>query len=137
MASTLASRVHSLKRTMLTAAALGMLSYGIYSVGWAIAGLVRGAQLEFWAELGLIAFGALLALAAAFVRVRLPGGIALAISAMLGLQALAVHDAAHLGGGVAPQLVRGSIAIVLVALALTGAPPSPAQRARGSGRERT
>ena len=51
-------------------------------------------------------FGGLLALAAAFVRVRLPGGLAFAIGAMLGLQALAVHDAAHLGGGIEPQLAR-------------------------------
>ena len=105
---------------MLTIAALGMLTYGVYSVGWAVTDLIRGARLELWAELGLIGFGALLALAAAFVRVRLPGGLAFAIGAMLGLQALAVHDAAHLGIGIAPQIVRGAIALVLVALALAG-----------------
>ena len=91
---------------MLTAAALGMFVYGIYrSAGrWRI---WRGARLELWAELGLMLFGALLVLAAAFVRVRLPGGVAFAIGAMLGLQALAVHDAVHLGTGVAPQIGRG------------------------------
>jgi hypothetical protein len=123
--------------SVLTIASLGMLSYGIYSVGWAVADLVRGADLELWAELGLMAFGVLLALAAAFVRVRLPGGLAFAIGAMLGLQALAVHDAVHLGGGVAPQVVRASIAIVLVALALSDARPSPARPARGPGRGST
>src|SRR4249919_3242605 len=102
---------------VLTIASLGMFLYGIYSIGWAVADLLRGARLELWAELGLVAFGALLALAAAFVRVRLPGGLAFAIGAMLGLQALAVHDAVHLGGGVAPQLVRGAIALTLIALA--------------------
>ena len=102
---------------MLTLASLGMLVYGLYSVGWAAADLIRGARLELWAELGLVALGALLALAAAFVRVRLPGGLAFAIGAMLGLQALAVHDAVHLGGGIAPQLVRASIALGLIALA--------------------
>ena len=122
---------------MLTIASLGMFVYGIYSVGWAAADVVRGARLELWAELGLMAFGALLALAAAFVRVRLPGGLAFAIGAMLGLQALAVHDAVHLGGGIAPQLVRGSIAIVLVAIALSDARPSPAQPGRDSGRGST
>ena len=122
---------------MLTAAALGMFSYGIYSMGWAVADLVRGAHLELWAELGVMAFGALLALAAAFVRVGLPGGLAFAIGAMLGLQALAVHDAVHLGGGVAPQIVRGAIAIVLVALALSETRPSPAPRGRGSDRRTT
>ena len=69
--------------------------------------LLRGARLELWAELGLIVFGVLLVLAAAFVRVRLPGGLAFAIGAMLGLQALAVHDAVHLGTGVRPQLASG------------------------------
>ena len=122
---------------LLTLASLGMFSYGIYSVGWAAADLVRGARLELWAELGLIAFGALLALAAAFVRVRLPGGLAFAIGAMLGLQALAVHDAVHLGGSVSAQVVRGSIAIVLIALALSDAPPSPAPPAPDSGRGST
>ena len=105
---------------MLTIASLGMVAYGVYSVGWALVDLVRGARLELWAEVGLIAFGGLLTLAAAFVRVRLPGGLAFAIGAMLGLQALAVHDAVHLGGGIAPQIARGSIAIVLVAMALSG-----------------
>ena len=102
---------------MLTAAALGMFSYGLYSAGLAVVDLFRGARLELWAELGLIVFGGLLALAAAFVRVRLPGGLAFAIGAMLGLQALAVHAAAHLGGGIEPQLARASIAIVLGAMA--------------------
>ena len=41
---------------MLTAAALGMFSYGIYSIVWAAADLARGARLEIWAELGLIVF---------------------------------------------------------------------------------
>jgi hypothetical protein len=102
---------------MLTAAALGMFSYGMYSIGWAVVDLARGARLELWAELGLIFFGALLALAAAFVRVRLPGGVAFAIGAMLGLQALAVHDAVHLGTGLAPQIARGAIAVALVTIA--------------------
>jgi hypothetical protein len=122
---------------LLTLASLGMFSYGIYSVGWAAADLIRGARLELWAELGLVAFGALLALAAAFVRVRLPGGLAFAIGAMLGLQALAVHDAVHLGGGVSDQIVRGSIALVLIALALSDAQPSPAPPAPDSGRGST
>ena len=102
---------------MLTIASLGMFLYGMYSVGWAIVDLLRGARLELWAELGLMAFGALLTLAAAFVRVRLPGGLAFAVGAMLGLQALAVHDAVHLGVGVASQLLRGAIALTLIALA--------------------
>ena len=102
---------------MLTAAALGMFSYGLYSAGWAVVDLFQGARLELWAELGSMVFGALLMLAAAFVRVRLPGGLLFAIGAMLGLQALAVHASAHLGGGIEPPLARASIALVLVAMA--------------------
>ena len=102
---------------MLTIASLGLFVYGLYSAGWAVADLIRGARLEFWAELGAMAFGALLMLAAAFVRVRLPGGLAFAIGAMLGLQALAVHAAVHLGGSIAPQVVRAAIALGLIGLA--------------------
>jgi hypothetical protein len=114
-------------------ASLGMCAYGVYSVGWAAADLVRGARLELWAEAGLIAFGLLLALAAAFVRVRLPGGLAFAIGAMLGLQALAVHNAVHLETGVTPQLIRAAIAVSLVWLAVlsqrgTESPQSPQRR---------
>ena len=105
---------------MLTAAALGIFSYGVYSIGWAVVDLVRGARLEWWAETGIALFGVLLALSAAFVRVRLPGGLPLALGAMLGLQALAVHTAAHLGSGVAPQFVRGVIAAVLAVLGYVG-----------------
>jgi len=105
---------------MLTAAALGMFTYGVYSVVWAVADLARGARLELWAELGLIAFGALLMLAAAFVRVRLPGGVMFAIGAMLGLQALAVHDAVHLGTGVTPLMARAVVAIALAGVAFVG-----------------
>ena len=105
---------------MLTAAALGMFSYGIYSAGWAVVDLARGARLELWAELGLIVFGVLLALAAAFVRVRLPGGLAFAVGAMLGLQALAVHDAVHLGAGVGPQITAGVVGLALAGLAYAG-----------------
>src|SRR3954447_10652978 len=122
---------------MLTVVTLGMFAYGTYSFVWAVVDIVRGAQLELWAEAGLILFGALLVLAAAFVRVRLPGGLAFAIGAMLGLQALAVHDAVHLGGGVAAQIGRASIAAMLVAMALSDARPSPARPARDSDRTKT
>jgi hypothetical protein len=105
---------------VLTLATLGMAVYGLYSASWAIVDLVRGARLELWAELALVGFGLLLGLAAAFVRVALPGGIPLAISAMLGLQALAVHTDAHLQSGLAPQAGRAALAVVLVAIAMAG-----------------
>jgi len=112
---------------MLTIAALGMCTYGLYSAAWAVVDLIRGARLELWAELGLVLFGLLLGLSAAFVRVRLPGGLAAAIGAMLGLQALAVHNAVHLSAGLAPQIGRGVLAVALVALAYRDAPSSRAQ----------
>ncbi len=103
---------------MLTLSALGMVSYGFYSAGWAVVDLIRGARLELWAELGLVLFGLLLVLSAAFVRVRLPGGMALAIGALLGLQALAVHSGAHIPTSLAAQIVRGVFAAMLVGLAM-------------------
>jgi hypothetical protein len=118
-----------------------MFSYGAYEMVWAALDLFRGARLELWAEVGLIFFGLLLVLAAAFVRVRLPGGLAFAIGALLGLQALAVHDAVHLEGGLAPQIGRGALAVALVVLAFAGtvtdARTVPEQQAPGSDRTTT
>lgn len=107
---------------MLTAATLGMLAYGLYSAGLGLAGLLGFVALEVWANLGLIVSGLLLALAAAFVRVRLPGGLALALSAMLGLQALALHNDLHFYGAttVPPQALRGACAALLLVLAYAG-----------------
>ena len=102
---------------MLTVASIGMFVYGAYSILWAIVDLLRGARLELWAELGLMLFGLLLTLSAAFVRVRLPGGLAFAIGALLGLQALAVD----VDGGVTPRMiVRGVAALARVGLAGAG-----------------
>ncbi len=105
---------------MLTLSTLGMCAYGAYSIGWVLLDLARGARLEWWAEGGLLGFGALLMVAAAFVRVRLPGGLAFALGSLLGLQALAVHDAAHLDTGLTAQIARGVLAILLVVLGYAG-----------------
>jgi len=119
---------------MLTVATLGIFAYGAYSVAWAVVDVIGGARLEMWAELGLILFGLLLALSAAFVRVRLPGGLAFAVGAMLGLQALAVHNAVHLETGLSPQIGRAILSATLVALASNRASPS-ARGLRPSGAE--
>ncbi len=107
---------------MLTAATIGMVAYAVYSIVWAIV-MVFLARLEVVAAVAVIAFGLLLLLSAAFVRVMIPGGLALAIGALLGLQAVAVHNDAHSAGGLMllPQLVRAGIAVLLVALAYAGA----------------
>lgn len=108
---------------MLTAAAIGMAGYGLYEIGWALFDVLSVRQLEIWADLVSVVFGVLLALAAAFVRVQLPGGLALAMGACLGLQAFALHSSAHFYGRVVvlPQLIRGTFALLLVALAYVGA----------------
>jgi hypothetical protein len=108
---------------MLTAAALGMAGYGVYSVLWALLDLARGSHLELWAELALIVLGLLLLLSAAFVRVTLPGGLAFALGALLGLQALSIYNTAHLAGQVTlgPQLARGLFGAFLLLMAWTGA----------------
>lgn len=107
---------------MLTAAALGLAGYGTFEVIIALTHVVNGPRLEWWA-LGLLAlFGTILVVAAAFVRVKLPGGLALAIGALSGLQALAIHSAFHdYGRVIVPfQIVRGAFAMVLLALAYAG-----------------
>lgn len=114
---------------MLPLASLGMALYGIWSAAGAAADLIGLRALEFWANAATFVFGLILLLAAALVRVRLPGGLALAIGALLGLQALALHRAAHLDGAVLllPQIGRGAFAAALVLLAFLGSrghPPS-------------
>ena len=113
---------------MLTSAAIGMAGYGAFEAAAGLIDLIGRHRLEIVADLASILFGTLLVLAAAFVRVRLPGGLALAIGALLALQALAIHQAAHVAGAVTltPQLVRGGFAALLVALAhLSGQERTP------------
>ena len=102
---------------MLTAAALGMFAYGIYSAGWAAVDLLRGARLELWAELGLILFGVLLSLAAAFVRVRLPGGLAFASARCSGCRRWRCTTPCTWAPASRPQLVSGVFCLALAGLA--------------------
>lgn len=105
---------------VLTFATLGMLAYGMYSIAWALVDIVRGAQLEWWAELGIMIFGVLLVLSVALVRSAVPGGLFFAGAALLGLQSSAVHTAAHLGSGLAPQIARAVLGACLLVLAWSG-----------------
>jgi hypothetical protein len=108
---------------MLTAATLGLALYGVYSAGLGAVDLFRSPGLDWWADLALIGLGLLLLLSSAFVRVRMPGGLALALSAMLGLQAISLHNDFHFYGDilVTPQVIRGVVAAGLAALAFYGA----------------
>jgi hypothetical protein len=108
---------------MLTAATLGLAGYALYSIVAAAIDLVTRARVEIWADLLGIFFGLLLLLSAAFVRVMMPGGLALAIGALLALQGLSVHSDSHTAVGLTllPQLVRATFALLLVGLAYVGA----------------
>ena len=103
-----------------------MFAYGTYSAAWAIHDVVQGARIELWADGLIVLFGLLLAVAAAFVRVRMPGGLAVAIGVMLALQALEVHTAAHLESGLLPQVGRAVLAFFLVGCAVAAPPVPPA-----------
>ena len=108
---------------MLTIATLGMAGYGVFSAGAGLFDLVGTRRLELWADGILMLLGAILLLAAAFVRVLMPGGLALAIGSLLGLQALALHNTTHLYQDILPwaQVARGAFAGLLVLLAYLGA----------------
>jgi len=115
---------------MLTAATLGMTGYGLYSLGAALADLLGPSQLAWIANLIAIVLGAMLVAAAVLVRVGLPGGLALALTALFGLQSLSLHSAARLYGQVAPepQIARALFGALLVWLAYFGAMESAVER---------
>jgi hypothetical protein len=107
---------------MLTAATLGLAAYGVYSAGLGGVDLFRSSGLDWWADVALILLGLLLLLSSAFVRVRMPGGLALALSALFALQGLSLHNDLHFYGDirVAPQVMRAVVAGGLAALAYFG-----------------
>ncbi len=109
---------------MLSVAVLGMAVYGAYSAGLGLVDFFGVYGLDWWADLALVALGLVLVLSAAFVRVLIPGGLALAAGALLALQALSFHNDVHFYGRllILPQVVRGVIAAALLVLAYAGAP---------------
>jgi hypothetical protein len=118
---------------MLTAATLGLAFYGLYSVVAGLEDLLGPSSLEWWADLWVIAAGTVVLLAAAFVRVSMPGGLALAVSGLLALQSISLHNDPHLSDIVlVPQLARALVAVVLVGLAYAGW-GTDAQDPRGPG----
>ena len=107
---------------MLTMATLGMTGYGLYSLSVGLVDLFGASRLEWLANLSSMLLGAMLILAGVFVRVGLPGGVALALAALFGLQSLSLHNAGHLYGQIAPepQIARALFATLLVGLAYFG-----------------
>jgi hypothetical protein len=118
---------------VLTIAALGMAAYGLHQVGVAFDGVARGSTLEPWATAALVIFGSLLIVSAIIVGRGVPGGLAAALGSLLGLQALALHNAVHLSpspGDIRPHLVRGALSAALMALAWVGQRQPPATHER-------
>lgn len=107
---------------MLRAAALGMFLYGLHDAAAGAVDLVAGGALEWWAAAWRMLAGATLAFAAVLVRVSLPGGLALAVAALLGLQSISLHNDPHFYGRLLllPQLTRAAFSAALVALAWFG-----------------
>ena len=109
---------------MLRAAALGMLLYGLHDVVVGAADLIGAGTLAWWANAWRMLAGAMLLFAAVLVRVSMPGGLALAVAALLGLQSISLHNDAHFYGRldlmVLPQTLRAVFAATLVALAYFG-----------------
>jgi hypothetical protein len=107
---------------MLTLAALGLVVYGGYEIVGAAADLFGARRLEPLVDVITIVLALMLTLAAALVRVLVPGGIPLAGGALLGFQALALHNASHLYGGPAGplQLMRAAVGALLILLAYVG-----------------
>ena len=106
-----------------------MVVYGLYAAGTGLVDLAGQFRLEAWVDLAMVLLGGVLVIAAALVRVLVPGGLALALGSMLALQAAAIHNAVHFDGVVrpVPQVVRGCIVGGLVLLAYAGG-----QRERGT-----
>ena len=119
---------HDTVENMLRVAALGMFLYGGYSVVDGLIDIIFAKKLEWWANLWGIFSGIFLAFGAIFTRVSFPGGLALAISGLLGLQAISLHNEIHLYGQLSEtyQLSRVAFAALLVTLGHYGWNPNEA-----------
>ena len=107
---------------MLRAAALGMFLYGLHDVVVGATDLVGAGTLEWWANVWRMLAGAMLMFAAVLVRVSMPGGLALAVAALLGLQSISLHNDPHFYGRLLllPQVLRAIFSATLIALAYLG-----------------
>ncbi|MEQ1868990.1 MAG: hypothetical protein ABL961_03085 [Vicinamibacterales bacterium] len=108
---------------VLNLSTLLMSLYGTYSMGWAVNDLYQGRQIEAWAEAGMAGFGLLLAIGALIARTGVPGGLPITAAGLLGLQAVDVHNAAHLDTPLWLQVVRALVSATLLAMAFYGGRP--------------
>ena len=104
----------------------------LYAIGWSVVDLVHGGQLEPWANLLALLAAALLAAATFLVRAQVPGGLPLAASGLLALQALAVHSAAHIETGLGWHIARAVVALGLLGGAAFSDPIAPDPRDGGT-----
>jgi hypothetical protein len=107
---------------VLTTATLALVAYALYALGWGVLDLLWWSTLEVWADLTTMAIGALLVPAAVLVRARIPGGLPLAFAALVGLEAISLHNSMHRHGEiwVAAEALRGVFGLGLMALAWWG-----------------
>ena len=107
---------------MLTLATLGMVAYGSYSVVLGVTDLLGPVRYAWWADVWLVGAGGVLVLASAFVRVSMPGGLALAVAGLFALQSISLHTASQLYGRVylLAEIARAGFATALVGLAYFG-----------------
>jgi len=103
-------------------ATLAIISYALYAIGWSLLDLVVWSRLEVWANLTTMAAAALLAPAAVLVRARIPGGLPLAFAALVGVQAISLHNSMHIHGDiwVLGESLRGAFGAAVMALAWAG-----------------
>ena len=104
---------------MLTIATLTLVGYALYVIGWNGLDLFLWSTLEVWANLATIAAAALLLPAAVLVRARIPGGLPLAFAALVGVQAISLHNSMHIHGEiwVLGESLRGAFGLLVMALA--------------------
>ena len=115
---------------MLTAATLALVGYALYTVGWSILDLIFWSRLEVWADLGTSAIALLLLPAAVLIRASIPGGLPLGFAALLGLQAISLHNSMHLHGEIQVWIegARAVFAAWLMMLAMAGQQKEAAAR---------
>ena len=101
---------------------LALVGYASYAVGWSLLDIILWSTLEVWANLATMVAAALLVPAAVLVRARIPGGLPLAFAALVGVQAISLHNSMHIHGEiwVLGESLRGAFGAGMMALAVIG-----------------
>jgi len=112
-----------------------MLGYGIYAAGWSLVDLLIRARLEAWADMTTAATALLLVPAAVLIRAGIPGGLPLGLAALLGLQAISLHNSMHLYGEIQvwTEAGRAAFGAVVMLVAAAGQRDERRRTARDDG----